>query len=314
MQALASSSDSVSAGGITTLAENWVSNAAKGLLRGIVRGSRAVAERIDSTEIAGNFNNPDFVYAALNTLLRQFMSEEPSVLRSSYTWGTLHAAHLAKSVGITHISVVEFGVAGGNGLVALERAARRVQSHFGITIDVHGFDTGIGLPPPTDYRDLPNIFRQSEYRMDVDALRQRLRHAQLHIGLVGETVERFVASRPAPVGFISFDLDYYTSTMDAFTLLEADESLMLPRIHCYFDDIMGFTFSEFTGERLAIDEFNAAHVSRKISPIYGLRYFLPRDYAQQQWSEMFYMAHLFDHPLYPANDGLVVSAQRTLRA
>jgi hypothetical protein len=269
---------------------------------------------VDPTEVAGNFNNPDFVYASLNRALRQIMSEEPSVLRSSYTWGTLHAAHLAKSLGVMRISVVEFGVAGGNGLVALERAARRVQSHLGVAIDVHGFDTGVGLPPPTDYRDLPNIFRQSEYRMDVDALRNRLHHAQLHIGLVGETVERFVASRPAPVGFISFDLDYYTSTMNAFTLLEAHESLLLPRIHCYFDDIMGFTFSEFTGERLAIDEFNATHVSRKISPIYGLRYFLPPVYAQQQWSEMFYMAHLFDHPLYSVDDGLVVSAQRALRA
>jgi hypothetical protein len=77
---------------------------------------------------------------------------------------------------------------------------------------------------------------------------------------------------------------------------------------------MGFTFSEFTGERLAIEEFNARHVSRKISPIYGLKYFLPPLYAQQQWAEMFYLAHVFDHPLYSRNDGLVVSAERVLRS
>jgi hypothetical protein len=35
-------------------------------------------------------------------------------------------------------------------------------------------------------------------------------------------------------------------------------------------------------------------------------------YGQQQWSEMFYLAHLFDHPLYGHGDGLVVNAQRAL--
>jgi hypothetical protein len=35
------------------------------------------------------------------------------------------------------------------------------------------------------------------------------------------------------------------------------------RIHCYFDDIVGFTFSEYTGERLAITEFNNAHQMKR---------------------------------------------------
>jgi hypothetical protein len=69
-------------------------------------------------------------------------------------------------------------------------------------------------------------------------------------------------------------------------------------------DIMGFTFSEYTGERLAISEFNAAHSMRKISPIYSLRYYLPMPPAGDHWPEKFYMAHFFDHDLYGRNDGL----------
>ncbi len=68
---------------------------------------------------------------------------------------------------------------------------------------------------------------------------------------------------------------------------------------------MGLTCSEFTGERLAIAEFNDTHEERKISPIFGLKYFLPEKYARAQWSEMFYLAHMFDHPLYNEFDGLI---------
>jgi hypothetical protein len=196
-------------------------------------------------------------------------------------------------------------VAGGNGLISLEKIAESVEERFELHIDVYGFDTGAGLPKPVDYRDLPNLWRESAFPMDVERLQQRLKKAQLMLGLVGETVVDFIRSCPAPVAFISFDLDYYSSTIDAFKLLEAACSVLLPRVYCYFDDIIAFTYSDFTGERLAIKEFNASHSMRKISPIYGLRYFLPRSHRDTMWSEQFYITHLFDHHLYSRHDGLV---------
>ena len=139
--------------------------------------------------------------------------------------------------------------------------------------------------------------------MDEEKLRKRLRRAQLILGLVEDTVSEFIASRPSPVAFISFDLDYYSSTMQAFKMLEAEQTLLLSRIYCYFDDIMGFTYSEYNGERLAIADFNVSHGTRNISPIYGLKCFLPEPHAQADWAEMFYIAHLFDHELYGRDDG-----------
>jgi hypothetical protein len=252
-----------------------------------------------------NFDQDDFAYPWLNYQLTKLLDEGGNELRPHFTWGMLHAAYLAKGIGINQISVIEFGVAGGNGLISLEKIAEKIEGIYQIGVDVYGFDTGVGLPKPLDYRDCPNLWTESAFPMDIEKLKKRLRKAQLILGLVKNTVSNFVNSGPAPIAFISFDLDYYSSTMQAFRILEADQALLLPRVYCYFDDIQGFTYSEFTGERLAISEFNDSHSMRKISPIYGLRYYLPEQYCQANWSDMMYLAHIFDHPLYGRNDGLV---------
>ena len=59
--------------------------------------------------------------------------------------------------------------------------------------------------------------------MDVEALKKRLKKAQLILGLVENTVPRFIDSGAAPVAFVSIDLDYYSSTMQALKILEADQ-------------------------------------------------------------------------------------------
>jgi hypothetical protein len=207
----------------------------------------------------------------------------------------LCAAYLAKALGYQRISVLEFGVAGGNGLVSLEKLAAEAEELSGVIIDVYGFDTGEGLTKPLDYRDLPQLWREGDYKMDVGLLESRLNKAKLILGPVEKTIHRFVESKPAPVGFISFDLDLYTSTMDAFKILEASEELLLPRVTCYFDDIIGFSHGDFNGERLAIADFNSKHEARKISKIYGLPYVLETD---KVWADMMYMFHAFDHSRY----------------
>ena len=280
------------------------------LLRVGVQRARRLLEAVDPP--GGNYSNPAFAYSKLNDAVVRMVAEAPHVLRPSYTWGLLHSAHLARALGVSVISALEFGVAGGNGLLALELAAEKTRQYLGVRVDVHGFDTGEGLPRPADWRDHPNTYSESDYRMDEGALRSRLKDAQLHLGLVRDTVGGFLASRPSPIGFISFDLDYYGATVDAFEVLLTDMSLLLPRVHCYFDDTMGFTCSEWGGERLAIREFNESQPRRKISPIFGLKYFLPPVYAAQQWSEMMYLAHIFDHPLYGRPDGLILAPELPL--
>ena len=229
-----------------------------------------------------------------------------SVTRSQYGFGLLQAARLAARLGIPKISAIEFGVAGGNGLLALEDHARHVTRETAVEFDIYGFDSGAGLPAPTDFRDMPYAWEQGFYAMDVEKLEKRLRSAKLVIGDVRETVQRFSESNPTPIGFISFDLDYYSSTMAALRVLDMRSENLLPRLFCYFDDVAGgpaYCYNEFTGELLAINEFNQSHADRKLAKIAGLRHNFRS--LPTLWHEQMYVAHLFDHPQYntPAHLG-----------
>ena len=95
------------------------------------------------------------------------------------------------ALGLKSISVIEFGVAGGRGLLALESAAEQVSRYFGISISVFGFDAGEGMPDPGDYKDLPHVWAKGYYRMDAEKLKRRLKTANLVIGPVRHTVPEF---------------------------------------------------------------------------------------------------------------------------
>ena len=92
---------------------------------------------------------------------------------------------------------------------------------LGVEFQIYGFDGGEGLPPLTDYRDLPFLRHAEFFSMDQDALRRRLTMAQLVIGSVRQTCEDFFARHdPAPIGCIFWDLDLYSSTLDAFQIFQ----------------------------------------------------------------------------------------------
>lgn len=229
-----------------------------------------------------------------------------SITRSQYGFGLLQASRLAARIGIPRISAIEFGVAGGNGLLALEDHASRVTRETGVEIDIYGFDSGSGLPAPDDFRDMPYAWEEGFYAMDVEKLERRLRCAKLVIGDVRDTVQHFGDTNPAPIGFISFDLDYYSSTVAALRVLDLPFASLLPRVFCYFDDVAGgpaYCYNEFTGELLAIKEFNQSHADRKLARIAGLRHNFRS--LPVLWHEQIYVAHLFQHPQYntPAHSG-----------
>jgi hypothetical protein len=252
-------------------------------------------------------------FLALRLLDRTFdLLSYPQKLRwrtidwPQYGYPLLQAALLARTLGRPRIAAIEFGVAGGNGLLALERHAERVAAETGIEVTTYGFDAGTGLPPPVDHRDAPYLFQAGYFPMDVDALRGRLKSAKLVLGPVEETVPAFCAAEePPPIGFIAFDLDYYSSTLAALRIFDAAGRYFLPRVACYFDDVLGDVYaahSEFAGELLAIKEFNAAHAHIKIAPVRGIRFAGSR--LPEAWHDKIFVAHLFGHADYgrPVHD------------
>ncbi len=210
---------------------------------------------------------------------------------------------VARALSPPSIAAIELGVAGGNGLLALERAAAAASVLSGVDVAVYGFDTGDGMPAPVDCRDVPWLNEPGWYELDEEALRARLTRAQLVLGPVAETAPRFVRSSHPPIGFLAFDLGYYSSTVDALGLLDAPAQPLRPRVSCFFDDIFGYAMSGIAGARAAIADRGAARERRPIAKIHGLRYSLPRSQDPLLWHEQMYLAHVLDHPDYAAPEG-----------
>jgi hypothetical protein len=189
------------------------------------------------------------------------------------------------------------GVARGEGLLNVEYHVENIRKELDIEFEIYGFDAVTGLPDTSDYRDIKYRFVAGDYAMDRQALEAKLKYAKLVLGDVKETCSNFFeAYNAAPIGCILFDLDYYSSTRDAFRLFEAGEDHHLPRVFCYFDDIMGT--NEFIGELRAIAEFNETHESMKIAKPYGL-------YAlrMELWNEKIFTFHDFAHSQYNSDAG-----------
>jgi hypothetical protein len=220
----------------------------------------------------------------------------------NYLYGLLCAARTAGATREKEFTAIEFGVAGGNGLVAMEQHAAAVEQLWNVRIHVVGFDTSSGLPQRTDPRDCPFSFRGGEFRMDEGKLRARLRRAELRLGDVADTVRNFASEEFPPIGFVSNDLDLYTSTRDSFHLLSIEHSRLLPRVTMYFDDLQGYPYTTVTGEWAAIQEFNTASEPRKIGQIYGLKYHIGRRYRLAAWPDAFFVLHVFDHPEYSSQE------------
>jgi hypothetical protein len=218
--------------------------------------------------------------------------------RPNYAYCLLHSARLARRLGHERISALEFGVAGGNGLIALEQLAEQVEREVGVKIDIYGLDTGAGMPPPEGYRDLPYHWKEGFFKMDRAALEARLHRARLVYGDIRQTVHDFVAKHdPAPIAAVMHDMDYYSSTAAALGLFDSNPTAFLPRVFCYFDDIIGSEvelYSDYTGQRLAIEEFNRNHAAKKIA----LNYHLTTRATVRPWHHQIFIYHDFEHPDY----------------
>ncbi len=219
------------------------------------------------------------------------------MVRQQYAFPVLYAADEAKKLGLKKIVVLEFGVAAGAGLMNLCELAARTEKETGVAIEVVGFDTGTGMPPAVDYRDMPEYFQEGDFPMDFEALRRALpERARLIIGPVEETIPDFLASvsPQAPIGFVSVDVDYYSSAVQTLPILTGNPEQYLPIVPVYLDDVGMDGANPWNGELLAVAEFNEAQALRKVAPFTLLR--SKRIFKNTQWIDRMYAAHIHDHP------------------
>jgi hypothetical protein len=220
------------------------------------------------------------------------------IVRHHNAFSILRCADHATRLGIKTVSLIEFGVAAGAGLINMTHIARRVSEMTGIQFKIYGFDTGSGMPPPHDYRDHPDMYQSGDFPMDVDRLRNALPSGtQLVIGDVEDTVPRFLAQlNPAePLGYVVLDVDYYYSTGAALQVLaDPDPAKYLPITLTYFDDIALDGHNSSCGQLLALNEFNHEHAMRRIERHSFLD--AGRLYKSAPWLKHVYFLHVLDHP------------------
>lgn len=224
--------------------------------------------------------------------------EYDALVRNDYAYGMHHAALQARALGIERITAIEFGVFGGIGLRNMEQISWCIKQEVGVAFDLYGFDTESGMPPPVDHRDMGFIWAPGLFAPP-KPLREVLKRAKMVVGDIADTVSGFCAAHnPPPIGFMSIDVDYYSSTIATLKLLDESDRFFLPRVFVYLDDTIGDDHElhgDHTGELAAVHDFNAAHPMRKISRINGLRW---KRRFPSAWNDQMFVAHLFDHPRY----------------
>jgi hypothetical protein len=223
---------------------------------------------------------------------RQIRSGSLNFGYQHYSLVLLHGVLQAQTCGYKKITAVEFGVGSGNGLISLSKAAKYFQENIGIEIEVVGFDNATGLPPSIgDYRDHPEIWNQGDFSMGKpDSIRSQLSgSSELIVGDVADTLPKFIetfSQRGSKLGFVSLDLDYYSSSRACLPIFEMDPALYIPAVPIYVDDMSWhITYSEHAGVQLAMKEFNQARELRKIEakPNFNI--------------DNFHVCQVFDHPM-----------------
>jgi hypothetical protein len=216
------------------------------------------------------------------------------VRRRPLAFGLLQAADWARECSVSKITAIELGVANGAGIVNMCSLAAKITQVTGVSFDIVGFDTGTGMPPPKDFRDHPEFYGTGDFPMENrDVLQKRLpANAKIVIGDVSETIKPFLKDCTT-IGFVSVDVDYYHSTVEALKLLDAAPEKYLPWVVMYFDDVEYDRHNPFCGELAAIEDFNIGHADRKIAKFNFLRQ--RRIFQRASWIDHMYIAHIFGH-------------------
>jgi hypothetical protein len=216
-------------------------------------------------------------------------SQRLDIGKPTYALPLLHGVLQAILSEYSRMSAIEFGVAEGSGLLDLCKAADYLSDISGVEIAVFGLDSFSGLPKPTGQEDHPELWHQGQFKVsNIDLLETKLpRFARLVKGEVENTTTKLRSlCFGYPIGFVSIDLDYYSSTRHALNVFTFDENYYIPAVPTYLDDVYNvLTYNPYSGEEKAVIEFNENQNFRKI--VNKPNFAIPN----------FHVCHVLDHPI-----------------
>lgn len=227
-----------------------------------------------------------------------------AVTDAKYAYGIYWSAVQAKRIGLTRITVLEFGVGRGRGLRSMEQITKEVEKELSITIDIYGFDNGTGVPKPSDPRDMGYFWPEGIMHYDAKETEESLTKARVIWGPVEKTVKNFIKNfEVAPIAFIAMDLSGFRSTKAALEVMNCSEAYRLPRVYFYFNSVCAFetlTQTKQTSELGAINRFNEERTIKilKLENLAGHRHF------KDIWNDCYYVYNDFTHKLFNRDMGV----------
>ncbi len=231
----------------------------------------------------------------LRVAILKYLTHKYKQFRPHYETILLESVLEAKKLGYNSVTVLELGVAGGNGIISLEKYKKKIEKLTNIEIKIYGFDLGEGLPEVNNKFDLPFFWRKGQYKVDKAKL-ENVVSSKIFYGDIEKTILEFEKLNPKNISCIFFDLDLYTSTKKFLKKLSSLEKYLTPRVYCYFDDVFStyHWFNEHNGELLAIKEFNNENSNIKI----GKSLDNINDFRFPLGKNQFFMLHNFNHKDY----------------
>lgn len=220
------------------------------------------------------------------------------ILRRHHAYCLLDAADNAISEGKDRVTIIEFGVATGAGLINLQKIAKNITASTGVSFDIYGFDTGEGMPAPESFKDHPELYQKGDFPMDFKSLHAALdSNTKLILGPIENTIPKFLKQdfQSCPIAFISIDVDYYSSTVQALNILSMKPNQYLSKVSLYLDDLEDMSHNSWCGELAAVNEFSEKNEFRKIEKHSFLRGY--RIFKNARWIDHIFYAHILDHPL-----------------
>lgn len=126
--------------------------------------------------------------------------------------------------------------------------------------------------------------------------------AELILGEIENTVDSFIATldKEQPIGFVSIDVDIYSSAKSTLRCLNGDVELYSPVVSLYFDDVGSIFANRWCGELAAIEEYNVENSLRKIDQDRSILKWPP-----SSWSHKMYVAHVLDHPARNSHNKII---------
>ena len=220
------------------------------------------------------------------------------VQKIPYAFGIDLAFSKASNEKTKKIYIIEFGVASGDGLFRMALIAKKLSKIYKIDYEIIGFDTGLGMPKPIDYRDHPEKYREKDFP-PINLRSSNLPpKTSIIYGEIRNTMQDFykqIKSKKNKIAFVSVDVDYYSSTVDCLEIFKFDSKYYLSSVPIYFDDIAQPDHNEYCGELLAISEFNKNNLLRKICKMRGLR--SRRKFKNARYLDQMFFCHIFDHAI-----------------